>query len=66
MNDELTADMLRGGWYDYEPRGHHKHQIWKRRYLVAAWKDADMMYAELGELGLTINEDGIIKEERHV
>lgn len=62
--DELTADMLKGGWYEYEPRGHHKCQIWKTRYLVCSWVDVDGMWSDLNELGLTINEEGAIKEAR--
>lgn len=63
--DELTADMLKGAWYDYNPRGHHKHQIWKNRFLVASWKDAGMMCAELAELGMDINSEGsVVLKER--
>ena len=67
--DELEADMFKKAWYDYNPRGYHKHQIWKARHLVAAWLDADTMYSDLEALGLTINEESsvvpITKGERH-
>ena len=62
MDEDLTANMVLGGWYCYEPRALHKHQIYRSAFLVVSWKDPDMMYADLAELGLAINEEGNIKE----
>jgi len=59
-DDELDADMFDKAWYDYNPSGYHQHQVWKARHLVAAWKDADTMYTDLKELGLTINEESSV------
>jgi len=59
-DDELNADMFKKSWYDYNPMGYHQHQIWKAMHLVASWKDAGIMYSDLKELGLTINEESSI------
>lgn len=63
MDDELQPEDLMGGWYEYEPRGHHKHQIWKQRYLVVSWANHDTMWSDLDELGLTIDEGSNIKRK---
>lgn len=58
--DILDAMALKGGWYDYNDRSYHKHQIWKSRYLVASWKYVDMMFDDLERFGLEINEEGTV------